>query len=223
MQYSARLEAVNREPGLRERKKQRTRETIARVALDLFAERGYHATTLSDVAEAADVSTRTIFSYYASKEDIVFCDFPSIKEALARALAERPAGKDALETVRDFILSVDLERGGEGHRRWERIIASDDTLRSHKRARLAEIEEVVAGAIADDLSAGEDDVRPQLVAASLIAAMEVLDGKPDGAATPEDVVDPVIRFLRAGLEAVKTPSEKARSTRAPTRPKTASR
>jgi hypothetical protein len=58
-----------------------------------------------------------------------------------------------------------------------------------------------------------DDVRPQLVAASLIAAMEVLDSKPDGAATPEDVaalIDPVITFLRAGLEAVKTPSEEAR-------------
>jgi AcrR family transcriptional regulator len=212
---------MNREPGLRERKKQRTRETIASVALDLFAERGYHATTLADIAEAADVSTRTIFSYYPSKEDILFSDFPELKEALARALAERPAGKDALETVRDFILSVDHAKADERHRRWEHVIASDETLRSHKRARLAEIEELVAAAIADDLDVGEDDVRPQLVAASLIAAMEVLDGKPEGAATPDDVaavVDPVITFLRAGLEAVKTPSEKGRRQHTPARP-----
>jgi AcrR family transcriptional regulator len=212
---------MNREPGLRERKKQRTRETIASVALDLFAERGYHATTLADIAEAADVSTRTIFSYYPSKEDILFSDFPELKEALAGALAERPAGKDALETVRDFILSVDHGEADERHRRWDRIIASDETLRSHKRARLAEIEALVAAAIADDLDAGEGDLRPQLVAASLIAAMEVLDGKPESAATPDDVaavVDPVITFLRAGLEAVKTPSEKARRRRTPARP-----
>src|SRR6266581_9300070 len=96
---------MNAELGLRERKKQRTRETIARAAHELFAERGYHATTLPEIAEAADVSTRTIFAYFASKEDILFSDFPIMKEALAQALAERPEGEDALETVRKFILS----------------------------------------------------------------------------------------------------------------------
>ena len=97
---------MTRQPGLRERKKQRTRETIARAAHELFAERGYHATTLPDIAEAADVSTRTIFAYFPSKEDILFSDFPIMKEALAQALAERPQGEDALETVRKFILST---------------------------------------------------------------------------------------------------------------------
>src|SRR5258705_2658448 len=92
------------EPGLRQRKKQQTRETIARAAHELFAERGYHATTLPEIAEAADVSTRTIFSYFPSKEDILFSDFPVMKQALAQALAERPGGEDALETVRKFIL-----------------------------------------------------------------------------------------------------------------------
>src|SRR5207247_11384730 len=96
---------MNPRAGLRERKKQRTRETIARAAHELFAERGYHATTLPDIAEAADVSTRTIFAYFPSKEDILFSDFPIMKEALAQALAERPEGEDALETVRKFILS----------------------------------------------------------------------------------------------------------------------
>src|SRR6266404_5432855 len=96
---------MSTEPGLRQSKKQRTRETIARAARELFAERGYHATTLPDIAEAADVSTRTIFAYFPSKEDILFADFPLMKEALARALAERPEGVDALETVREFILS----------------------------------------------------------------------------------------------------------------------
>src|SRR5258705_12800983 len=97
---------MNTELGLRERKKQRTRETIARAARELFAERGYHATTLPDIAEAADVSTRTIFAYFPSKEDILFADFPLMKEALAQALAERPEGEQALETVRAFILSL---------------------------------------------------------------------------------------------------------------------
>src|SRR6266849_3044960 len=101
---------MNAEAGLRERKKRQTRGTIARVALELFSERGYHNTTLADIARAADVSTRTIFAYFPSKEDILFCDFPAMKDALARALAERPPGTDVLETLRDFILSRVAER-----------------------------------------------------------------------------------------------------------------
>src|SRR5882757_2239580 len=97
---------MSTQPGLRERKKQRTRETIARAARQLFAERGYHATTLPDIADAADVSTRPIFAYFPSKEDILFSDFAPIKGCLSQALAQRPEGQDALDTVRAFILSL---------------------------------------------------------------------------------------------------------------------
>src|SRR5881392_610393 len=127
---------MNPQPGLRERKKQRTRETIAGAARQLFAERGYHATTLPDIAEAADVATRTIFAYFPSKEDILFSDFPLVKDALARALAERPEGEEALVTVREFILaSVGAEKS-ELDEKIGRCIHDDETLRSHLRARL---------------------------------------------------------------------------------------
>src|SRR5947207_4601406 len=97
---------MTQQPGLRERKKQRTREAIVRAAHQLFVGRGYHATTLPEIAAAADVSTRTIFAYFPSKEDILFSDIAQLKDALARALAERPEGTDALETARQFILSA---------------------------------------------------------------------------------------------------------------------
>lgn len=200
---------MNAQPGLRERKKQRTRETITRVALELFEERGYQVTTLAEIAEAADISTRTIFAYFPSKEDILFSEFPELKAALARALAERPVGENALETVRDFILStLDQLEKDDLHRCREGIIDADETLRSHKRARAAEIEELVAAAIARDLGAGEDDLRPRIVAASLIAAFEALVSRNDVAAKPEDVaavIDSVMTFLRGGLEALTTP------------------
>src|SRR5436190_23104698 len=115
--------------GLRERKKQRTREAITQAALELFAERGYQATTLADIAEAADVSTRTIFAYFPSKEDILFCDHAAMRDALAQALAERPGGKDALGTLRDFILAAAHEKG-ELQAKPERVIAGDDPLHS---------------------------------------------------------------------------------------------
>src|SRR4030081_2628917 len=90
-------------PGLRERKKQKTRDTIIKVALELFAERGYEQTTIAEIADTAEVSPRTIFAYFPSKEDILFCNLPEANERLARVLAERPEGATALDALRDFI------------------------------------------------------------------------------------------------------------------------
>jgi AcrR family transcriptional regulator len=198
------------EPGLRERKKQRTRETIARAAHELFAERGYHATTLPDIAEAADVSTRTIFAYFPSKEDILFSDFALMKDALAQALAERPEGEDALETVRKFILSLHEVEKSELDEQMRFCVANDETLRRHLRARIAQLEDLIAPAIAKDLDAPANDLRPQVVAASLTAAFNVLTergedsvAKPKSAADIAALIDPIIMFLRGGLDALK--------------------
>jgi AcrR family transcriptional regulator len=199
-------------PGLRERKKQRTRETIARAAHQLFAERGYHETTLPDIAAAADVSTRTIFAYFASKEDILFSDFPAVKQALEQALAERPEGEEALETVREFILSSHSIEKSELEQQVDRCVKSDETLRSHLRARIAELEDMIAAAIAEDIGAAKDDLRPHVVAASLTAAFVVLSERGESSPKPKSrahvaaQIDPVITFLRGGLEALKAPS-----------------
>src|SRR6266542_1453777 len=126
---------MNPRPGLRERKKQRTREAIARAAHQLFVERGYHTTTLPDIAEAADVSTRTIFAYIPSKEDILFSDLEEMKDALARAVAERPEGRDALEVVREVILSSQRAEKNELGAQLHFCITSDPTLRRPRRAQ----------------------------------------------------------------------------------------
>jgi AcrR family transcriptional regulator len=201
---------VNREPGLRERKKQRTRDTIARVAQQLFVERGYQATTLPDIAEAADVSTRTIFAYFPSKEDILFSHLELMKAALAQALAERSGGKDALETIREFILSTPQTDKNELDSQLHSCITNDPTLRNHLRARIAQLEEVIAPAIATDLEVSEDDPRTQLVTASLTAAFNLLAERgatKDKPWSPEDLaaqIDPVFTFLRGGLDALKS-------------------
>src|SRR6516165_2525210 len=92
--------------GLRERKKQQTRETIERVALELFAERGYDETTLAEIAEEADVSPRTIFAYFDSKEEILFCDAPAQLEALKKALTQRPEGSTTIDALRELLSSI---------------------------------------------------------------------------------------------------------------------
>jgi AcrR family transcriptional regulator len=193
--------------GLRERKKRATRDALARAALELFVERGYHETTLAEIAEVAGVSTRTIFAYFPSKEDILFATMQTMRDALAQALGDRPAGTDALTALQEFILSSAHEKTELDHK-LGRVIAADPTLSSHKRARIAEFQEVLAAAIADDLGVGPDDLRPQVAAASLTAAFEVLERQDRGHSTVpthEEIaaaIDPVISFVRAGLQAL---------------------
>jgi AcrR family transcriptional regulator len=127
-------------------------------------------------------------------------------EELARALAERPAGTDALSALREFILSSAHGKTELDHK-LGRAIACDATLSSHMRARISQVQDVLAAAIADDLGVGPDDLRPQVAAASLTAAFEVLeqhDRAPWKEPTPEEIataIDPIISFVRAGLQA----------------------
>jgi len=192
--------------GLRERKKRETREALTRAALELFAERGYDETTLAEIAEAAGVSTRTIFAYFPSKEDILFATTQAMCDALARALVERPAGTDALTALREFILASVHEKS-DLDQKLGQVIAGDATLTSHKRARISQLQEALGAAIADDLGVGPDDLRPQVAAASVTAAFEVLEKQDSGrsrASTTDEVaaaIDPIIAFVRAGLHA----------------------
>jgi hypothetical protein len=116
----------------------------------------------------------------ASKEDILFSDLPEMQERLARALRERPAGATALDTLREFI----FESLTPGRNRVLRkcIVASDEALRRSERARFAPLEQLTVEALAEDLHAGRDDIRPRIVAAAAIAAFNAAhdpDAPPD--------------------------------------------
>jgi AcrR family transcriptional regulator len=89
-------------PGLRERKKLRTRRALIEAALRLFVERGYEETTLAEIAAAVDISPRTFFSYFATKEDVIFFDSQVRLDRAIAMLAERRPG----ETVAELMLRV---------------------------------------------------------------------------------------------------------------------
>jgi AcrR family transcriptional regulator len=87
--------------GLRERKKQRTRDDIARAAMTLFSERGFDAVTVAEVAEAAGVSEKTVFNYFPAKEDLVFPDGEARWSALIDTIRDRPAGVSLVAPFRE--------------------------------------------------------------------------------------------------------------------------
>ena len=84
---------------LRERKRVRTRQALINAAADLFERRGYDGTTIADIAAAADISTRTFFSYFASKEDILFPDADARVKAALTAIDERRPGERPTEIL----------------------------------------------------------------------------------------------------------------------------
>lgn len=107
--------------GLRERKKARTKTAIQQQALRLFREQGFQATTVEQIAEAAEVAPSTVFRYFATKEDLaVLDDYYSLAEAIATALAAQPAVhpvqalRDALREV--FAALTDEERAARYER-----------------------------------------------------------------------------------------------------------
>ena len=91
--------AVSPKPGLRERKKQRTRQTIVDVGTRLFVEQGYQQTTLAQIAEEAEVSTSTFFNYFATKVDIVFCPLDLVTDSAQRRITGRADGEPAIRAI----------------------------------------------------------------------------------------------------------------------------
>lgn len=96
---------------LRERKKAITRRAIRDAAERLFAERGYDEVTVAEIADAANVSVKTLFVYYRSKEDLVFAD-TELLDRLIAGLAARPAGVSHAPVFVDVLAEAAADRAG---------------------------------------------------------------------------------------------------------------
>jgi AcrR family transcriptional regulator len=199
--------------GLRERKKQRTREQIVEAAMRLFADRGYHATTIADIASAADVAPRTFFSYFPSKEAVVFHNVDRDLDALASALRDRPAGETVYDALRRWIDSMFDDWMAEEDEALlrKRLCREDEGLANFEGGVLVRIQELLLEAIAEDLGEPPDALRPRLVAAATMAALTSIEGTFDekiGQRGPADkaevlaVLDDAMLFLNGGIDAL---------------------
>jgi AcrR family transcriptional regulator len=199
--------------GLRERKKQRTREQIIEAAMGLFAERGYQATTIADIATAADVAPRTFFSYFPSKEAVVFYNVDRDLDGLASALRNRLPGETAFDALRRWIDGMFenwMAEEDEALLR-KRLCGEDEGLANFQGGVMARINELLLEAIADDLGEPQDALRPRLVAAAAMAALTSLEGTFDEKAEQRGpvvkaealaVLDHAMVFLRGGIDAL---------------------
>jgi AcrR family transcriptional regulator len=198
--------------GLRERKKEQTRRTIEDAAFTLFAQRGYQATTVADIAAAADIAPRTFFAYFRSKEDVVFGDVTESFAALEHRLDARPTAETTFEALRDWIADrlelgsgeVDAERVAIR----QRLIGESEALAGHERHVLGRFEAAIARSVDADLGDAPQDLRPRMVAAAAVAALMALRTDAVGAPKPADAAEALARldealvFLRGGIAAL---------------------
>lgn len=154
-------------PGLRERKKLRTKQAIVEVASRLFLEQGYAQTTLVQIADEAEVAPSTFFNYFPTKIDLVFCFFDAIIESAKLRIAERPEGEDALDAIlawlREDLIEVE-QPYVHAIGRMPAIIAAAPELGAEERLRSALLEDVLAEAFARDLDEPADGVRSRVLA-----------------------------------------------------------
>jgi AcrR family transcriptional regulator len=191
--------------GLRERKKQRTRDTIVAAAMRLFAERGFDRTTIADIAEAADIAPRTFFAYFPSKEDVVFSDFGDSFEGLSSRLRGRRPGETAVDAMRSWIAELigELDLDDETMLLRKRLACEHEAIAARDRHLRGRFEELLAEAVADDLGDPPTALRPRMVAAAALAALYSLeDADGDVGEDPMAQVDLALAFVRGGLAAL---------------------
>ena len=204
-------------PGLRERKKEQTRQLIAEAARGLFSERGFDRVTVAEVARAAEVSEQTVFNYFPTKEDLVYWRLQSFEDELLRTIREREGGEPALAAFGRFILA---ERGLLAKRdpqaREElaaltRMIASSPALLAREQQIFASYTASLAALLAQETGADDADVRPWVAANAMMgvhsaivhhARRRIIEGArhPRLAAEVRALAEEALALLGGGLD-----------------------
>jgi AcrR family transcriptional regulator len=164
--------------GLRERKKQETRQAISDVATRLFVERGFDAVTIGQVAEAAGVSKMTVTNYFPRKEDLVFDRAEGIVASLASVIERRAPGESLLAAIRrdyeDAVARGDVTLGLSSPA-FAAMIANSPVLTSRGLEIASQRERALGDAIAAET--GRDDLQQRIVAGLLASVRTVLSAE----------------------------------------------
>jgi AcrR family transcriptional regulator len=166
--------------GLRERKKQQTREAIAETARALFVEHGLGAVRVAEVARAADVSEKTVFNYFPSKEDLVFWRLEAFEAEILGALRERAPGESALSAFRRFVLTPRglIDEDDPAARELllgiTRMITSSPALVAREQQVFLAFTDSLARLLAEETGAGPGDIEPWVAANAMMGVHRAL-------------------------------------------------
>jgi AcrR family transcriptional regulator len=154
--------------GLREVKKLRTRQEIADQAMKLFAQRGFDAVTVAEVAGAAGISEKTVYNYFPTKEDLFFDEVPAREAALVSTITGRREGESILAALRRLQAAECPRLSSPGFATFARIIEESTALQAKELEVMARFVHVLTGTLQDELAIDERDAR---IAAGLLVSI----------------------------------------------------
>ena len=166
--------------GLRERKKEQTRQLIAETARRLFGERGFERVTVAEIARAAEVSEQTVFNYFPTKEDLVYWRLQSFEDELLATIRDREPGEPALAAFRRFLLAQRGLLGKQDPQAREelaavtRMITESPALLAREQHIFAGYTASLAALLAEESGADAADLRPAVAANAMMGIHRAL-------------------------------------------------
>jgi AcrR family transcriptional regulator len=164
--------------GVRERRRLETRERIVEAAAELFAERGFDAVSVVEIARRAGVVEKTVFNHFPVKEGLVLDADPPIKEALLDAARRRPAGESVSAAAGSFVVAAMAVLGtpeaAAGVAGMARVVRGSRTLQIREREILGELAAALAGLIAEETGAPPGALEPGLAANAVVGLYSAL-------------------------------------------------
>jgi AcrR family transcriptional regulator len=167
-----------RGPGLRERRRQQTRATIIEAAAELFAERGFDAVSVVEIAQRAGVVEKTVFNHFPVKEGLVFEADPPMRAALLEAVRTRPAGESVTAAAGTFVVramsGLGAPEAAAGVAEMAQVIRGSRTLQVREREILGELTTALAELIAEETQAEPGELAPWLAAHAVLSLYAAL-------------------------------------------------
>ncbi|BAL88718.1 putative TetR-family transcriptional regulator [Actinoplanes missouriensis 431] len=180
--------------GRRERKKAATRQAIADAALRLFLEHGYDRVSLREIADAADVSTTTLFKHFSGKEALVFDQERDNEAQLIAAVRGRAGGQDIVGALREHFLGAYLPIARHPQAaEFVALVDATPALRSYAERMWTRHTDSLSAAIAEECGADHDDLGCVALARFVLEIPALVRGRPDPRAAIEAIFDILAR------------------------------
>ncbi|MER5434283.1 helix-turn-helix domain-containing protein [Streptomyces sp. NPDC002588] len=174
--------------GRRERKKAATRQAIADAALRLFLERGYDQVSVRDIADAADVSTTTLFKHFPGKEALVFDEDEGQEAQLIAVVRRRPAGQGIVDALREHVLTTWLPLAEHPQLAdFTDLVNSTPALRRYAERMWIRHTDALSRAIADEAGVAHDDLACVTLARFVLEIPTLARDRPNRRAAVETI------------------------------------
>ncbi|MBC9879863.1 TetR family transcriptional regulator [Bradyrhizobium sp. INPA01-394B] len=187
--------------GRRARKKEEVRQRIANEAKRLFLERGFAATTIEDIAAAADISQRSFFDYFPAKEDVVLAWHEEFQSAFIANLLKRPMSEAPIVAAREALVEAVGKYGLEDVRN-HAILYKERAIKARDHLKYAMLESALADALSQRSNRKADELRIRLVAMVVVGALRVtseVDIAREEIRKPASRVRRITRLLRSEI------------------------